>query len=215
MPPGWLLEGDAFRVAGQRFRRSGISLASLSASAAGPIAYGTDRIRRTQFTWFDRAGRRLETLGTPDQRALANPSRSPDGTRIAFSRVVGGNWDVYLIDMQGAVSKVTSAPSLDFNPVWSRDGRQIFYQSGSSSIYSRSVTDGTPEQAVLQASDIYPSDVSPDGSVLLYTRGPVVGGPLVCVARCRPHASPIRPDALPRTRRPVFSRRQVGRVPIE
>ncbi len=125
-----LLEGDAFRVVDSVSVNPGISLASLSASAAGPIAYGTDRIRRTQFTWFDRAGRRLETLGTPDQRALANPSRSPDGTRIAFSRVVGGNWDVYLIDMQGAVSKVTSALSLDFNPVWSRDGRQIFYQVG-------------------------------------------------------------------------------------
>ena len=69
------------------------------------------------------------------KEALANPSLSPDGTRIAFSRVVGGNWDVWLIDMQGAVSKVTSALSLDFNPVWSPDGRQIFYQSSNSSIY--------------------------------------------------------------------------------
>ncbi|HEY6614583.1 MAG TPA: protein kinase, partial [Vicinamibacterales bacterium] len=166
-----LLEGDPFRVVDSVSVNPGISLASLSASAAGPIAYGTDRIRRTQFTWFDRSGRRLETLGTPDQRALANPSRSPDGTRIAFSRVVGGNWDVYLIDLQGAVSKVTSALSLDFNPVWSPDGRQIFYQSRNSSISSRSVTDGTPEQAVLsEPAMIYPSDLSPDGSVLLYTR---------------------------------------------
>ena len=91
--------------------------------------------------------------------------------RIAFSRVVGGNWDVYLIDLQGAVSKVTSALSLDFNPVWSPDGRQIFDQSSASSIYSRSVTDGTPEQAVLrEPTMVYPTDVSPDGSVLLYTR---------------------------------------------
>ena len=88
------LEGEAFRVADSVSVNPGISLASLSASAAGPIAYGTDSIRRTQFTWFDRSGRRLETLGTPDQRSLANPSLSPDGTRIAFSRVVGGNWDI-------------------------------------------------------------------------------------------------------------------------
>ena len=165
------LDGEAFRVADSVSVNPGISLASLSASASGPIAYGTDSIRRTQFAWFDRSGRRLETLGTPDQRSMANPSLSPDGSRIAFSRVVGGNWDIWLIDMQGAVSKFTSAISLDSNPVWSPDGRQIFYQSNASSIYSRSVTDGTPEQALLrERTMIYPSAVSPDGSVLLYTR---------------------------------------------
>ena len=97
--------------------------------------------------------------------------RLGDGNRIALSRAVGGNWDVWLIDMQGAVSKVTSALSHDFNPVWSRDGKQIFYQSSNSKIYSRSVTEGTPEQALLtDRTMIYPSNVSPDGSVLLYTR---------------------------------------------
>ena len=165
------LTGEAFQVADSVSVNPGISLASLSASASGPIAYGTDSIRRTQFAWFDRSGRRLETLGTPDQRSLANPSLSLDGSRIAFSRVVGGNWDVWLIDLQGAVSKFTSALSLDFNPVWSPNGREIFYQSNNSSIYSRSVTEGTPEEPVLRGRTmIYPSDVSPDGSVLLYTR---------------------------------------------
>ena len=105
------------------------------------------------------------------KEVLANPSLSPDASRVAFSRVVGGNWDIFLTDMQGAVSQVTSAPSLEFSPVWSPDGRQIFYQSSASSIYSRSVAEGTPEQAVLkEPTMIYPSDVSPDGSVLLYNR---------------------------------------------
>jgi len=165
------LEGEAVRVAESLFVDPGVSLASLSAAASGPIAYGTDRIRRTQFAWFDRSGRRLETLGPPDQRGMANLSLAPDGNRVAFSRAVGGNWDVWLVDMQGALSKVTSTLSLDFNPVWSRDGKQIFYQSNNSRIYSRSLTDGTPEQAVLtERTMVYPSDVSPDGTVLLYTR---------------------------------------------
>jgi len=102
---------------------------------------------------------------------MANPSLSPDGSRVAFSRVVGGNWDVWLIDMQGAVSQLTSALPLDGNPVWSKDGRRVFYQSNPSNIYSRSVIDGTPEEVVLrEPTMIYPSAVSPDGSVLLYTR---------------------------------------------
>ena len=165
------LDGEAFRVADSISVNPSISLASLSASASGPIAYATDSIRRTQFTWFDRSGRRLETLGPPDQRSLANPSLSPDGSRLAFSRVVGGNWDVWLIDIQGALSKFTSALSLDFSPIWSSDGRQIFYQSSPSSISARSVTAGTPEQVLLkERAMIYPSAVSPDGSVLLYTK---------------------------------------------
>ena len=58
------LAGEAFRVADNVSVNPGISLASLSASASGPIAYGTDSIRRTQFAWFNRSGKRLETLGT-------------------------------------------------------------------------------------------------------------------------------------------------------
>ncbi|MFL5553746.1 MAG: hypothetical protein ACJ770_13170, partial [Gemmatimonadaceae bacterium] len=102
---------------------------------------------------------------------MANPSISPDGSRIAFSRLVGGNWDVWLSDMQGAFSKLTSAVGLDGNPVWSADGRHILYQAGSSTIYSRSLSDGTSEQLVLrEPTMIYPSSVSADGRVLLYTR---------------------------------------------
>jgi hypothetical protein len=76
--------------------------------------------------------------------------------------------------MQGGLSQLTGALSLDSNPVWSSDGRQIFYQSNPSNIYSRSVTDGTPEQLLLkERTMIYPSAISPDGSVLLYTRATV------------------------------------------
>ena len=193
------LDGEAFRVADSVSVNQGISLASLSASASGPIAYGTDSIRQTQFAWFDRSGRRLETLGTPDQRGLANPSLSPDGGRIAFSRLVGGNWDVWLIDMQGAVSKFTSALSLDWYPVWSRgrpaDLLPIEHFEHLLTIGDRRHAGTAPAQ---RATMVYPSDVSPDGSVLLYTRATsLVDRPLVCVARCRPHASPIRSDGLP------------------
>jgi eukaryotic-like serine/threonine-protein kinase len=166
------LEGEPFRIAENVAVNPGISLATLSASAAGPIAHGTESIRRTQFVWFDRSGKRLETLGTPDQRTLASPSFAPDGSRVAFSRVVGGNWDIHLMDMQGRSSRFTTAPALDFNPLWSHDGRRIYYQSGNASIYSRSVVDGTPEEPLLKdRTMVYPSDLSRDGRFLLLTRG--------------------------------------------
>ncbi len=166
------LNGAAFRIAGGVSFSPGISLASLSASASGAIAFGTGSIRRTQFGWFDRSGKRLETVGAPDQTTIANPALSPDGRQIAFSRVVGGNWDIWLMDMQGAMSRFTSSLALDFNPVWSSDGRRIFFQWRNANIYARSVSDGGPEEVLLKGTPemTYPSDVSPDGRVLLYTR---------------------------------------------
>lgn len=50
------------------------------------------------------------------------------------------------MDMQGRSSRFTLAPALDFSPLWSQDGQRIYYQSGNSNIYSRSVVDGTPEE---------------------------------------------------------------------
>jgi len=107
------------------------------------------------------------------------PALSPDGRRIAFSRVVGGNWDIWLMDLRGTMSRLTSDPSLDFYPVWSPDGRQIFFQSprengpqNTPDIYVRSVADGTPEERFLKSREgtaSVPSDVSADGRVLLYT----------------------------------------------
>jgi Tol biopolymer transport system component len=119
---------------------------------------------------------KIEALGQPDQTAMGMPSLSPDGRRIAFSRVVGSNWDIWLMDMRGAMSRFTSDPALDFYPIWSPDGRQIFFQSPrgqAPDLYVRSVADGTPEERLLKGSERpanrAPSDVSADGRVLLYT----------------------------------------------
>jgi hypothetical protein len=165
------LNGEAFHVADRISINPSISLASLAASPSGTIAFGTGSIRRTQFAWFDRSGTRLETVGPPDQTGLANPTLSPDGRKIAFSRLVGGSWDIWQMDMQGAMNRITTNLVLDFNPVWAADNRHIFFQSSASGIASRSAQDGAPEQVVFRRPEmLYPSDVSPDGHVLLYTR---------------------------------------------
>jgi serine/threonine protein kinase/Tol biopolymer transport system component len=169
------LSGAAVRVAAPVAVSPAISLASLAASPAGAIAYAASSVQSGQFVWVNRAGAKIEALGQPEQTPIAMASLSPDGRRIAFSRAVGGNWDIWLMDMHGTMSRFTSDPALDMFPIWSADGRQIFFQSPrvqgpAPNLYVRSVGDGTPEELLLKSDwPKSPSAVSADGRVLLYT----------------------------------------------
>jgi hypothetical protein len=54
----------------------GVSLASLSASSSGAVPYGKSGMSGAQFFWFDRAGRRMESLGGSDVTGVSNPALS-------------------------------------------------------------------------------------------------------------------------------------------
>ena len=109
-----------------------LGAAAVSASAEGSIAYRTgvaDEFR--QLTWFDRSGARLGTVGDADAAGPLNPSLAPDGQRVVLSRTVGGNTDVWVMDVErGIASRFTDAPGPDITPSWSPDGGSVLY-SGS------------------------------------------------------------------------------------
>lgn len=60
---------------------------------------------------------------------------SPDGTRIAFSAVNAGSADTNDIWVSAAdgseADKIATLPSLQHEPVWSRDGSALYFLSGS------------------------------------------------------------------------------------
>jgi TolB protein len=73
-----------------------------------------------------------------DKRRLTNtpedeldPAGSPDGSRIAFTRVhTNGNRDIWAMDSDGGNElRLTSAPRSDRYPAWSRDGKLIAFRS--------------------------------------------------------------------------------------
>ena len=76
----------------------------------------------------------------------ANLALSADGGRIAFSRGVGSNSDVWVMDMRGTMSRLTTGLAFEINPLWSPDGRTVFYNSGPSIIVSRGASDGSAEE---------------------------------------------------------------------
>jgi Tol biopolymer transport system component len=69
----------------------------------------------------------MVTADTP----MACPRFSPDGSKIAFQKVVGSNVDVYVkpVSPIGPEKRLTTDPGYDGVPTWSPDGSRIAFQS--------------------------------------------------------------------------------------
>ncbi|OAN48524.1 hypothetical protein A6A03_08050, partial [Chloroflexus islandicus] len=72
---------------------------------------------------------------------------SPDGKQIAFASDRDGNWEIYVMNIDGSnVRRLTNHPATDDAPTWSPDGRQLAFASdrdGDFEIYILNVSDGT------------------------------------------------------------------------
>src|ERR1051325_1046297 len=66
---------------------------------------------------------------TPNEET--NPVFSPDGQRIAFSRLNGNNWDVFIAraDCSGEPTRVTMMPEDDMVAGWSPDGKEVIFET--------------------------------------------------------------------------------------
>ncbi len=102
----------------------------------------------------------------------ASPDWAPDGSRLAFAADLSGNYDIYLMDPDGAgVEKLTSAEANDNSPAWSPDGTKIAFETfrdGNWDIYLMNA-DGTDLKPLITdpADDKWPS-WSPDGSQIAF-----------------------------------------------
>jgi tricorn protease len=78
----------------------------------------------------ERAGGVAKRLtNTPNDET--SPVFSPDGRRIAFSRLNGNDWDVFIVqaDGSGEPMRVTMMPEDDFVTGWSPDGREVIFET--------------------------------------------------------------------------------------
>jgi serine/threonine protein kinase/Tol biopolymer transport system component len=144
-----------------------------STSATGRFAYISGNARLTQVTRFDRTGKSLSHLIDAEATSLVAPAVSRDGRRIAVDRAVGGNRDVWLVDVaRRGLTRLTTDSGVDGFPVWSPDGSQIAFETsrnGAMDIFVKPANSASDEQGLLVASGSqWPLDWSADGRHLLY-----------------------------------------------
>jgi Tol biopolymer transport system component len=165
------LKGDPFPIAEDVTEGT-----TLSASAAGPIAYRTGADAQRQLVWVDRSGREIDKEVYPDTSALG-PSLSPDGHRVAVFRQTNGNMDIWSYETsRRAWDRITFDPGDDIFPLWSRDGASIVSGSvrkteGVVDLYRKllSSPQGTEELLLSTSQEKFPTDWSADGRFLLFT----------------------------------------------
>ena len=170
-PTTWKLTGRAYRVADEVVLEEG---APASVSANGTVVYrGASSGGGRQLTWFDRSGKVLSKVGSPDRlRVASSLSLARDGRRVALIRELDGNRDVWVADLErgGALMRVTVDGASESGPLWTPDGRRMVFDSrrnGPLDLYQRRMDASEDEPLLRSSQNKRAADWSPDGSVLL------------------------------------------------
>ena len=147
--------------------------ASFSVSDNGVLAYASIPEAILKFTWFDRAGRSVGTIGPFPVEGLAGVELSPDGKRIAMNGPgIGSNADIWLFDLETSQpTQLTFAVGADRGPIWSPEGRRLVFASGrqeAPGMYQKLAGGDQPEELLLPSPNVrldWPSDWSSRGIV--------------------------------------------------
>jgi serine/threonine protein kinase/Tol biopolymer transport system component len=170
------LEGEIFPVAEQVGIAVNTGLGAFSASNNGELAFRTGGTAgNREFTWMDRAGKRLATVTKPG--IFRSGALSPDEKRLAFaiSNESGDLTDLWLQDLErGVISRFTFEEGASYSPVWSRDGSRIVFAHRDAgalyAIYQRAaIGTGKAELILRTAVNTSTWDWSPDGKYILYS----------------------------------------------
>src|SRR5262249_9554783 len=141
---------------------------------AGVLAYrGAARPKDSQPTWFDRQGSEIRPDGDSYQSGGGVVRLSPDGTRLAETRLENRNIDVWVWEFErGIGTRLTFNANDDVLPVWSPDGSQIAFASNRDNprgIYVKPSNGASEEQLLIAQMNASPESWSSDGRFLLYT----------------------------------------------
>ena len=158
--------GDPFPVAARGTRPSVAADGTLAYVALSP---GTDV---AQLAWVDRSGRIVEAVGSARQ-AILSAAIAPDGRRIAFAAQESEGSDIWIHDLERAVSqRLTSSPEAEIEPAWSPRGDVLAFVRANRSnslegqIIAKRLDDEGSERVLGSGRS---PNLSADGALLVFT----------------------------------------------
>jgi len=131
--------------------------AVFSASNTGTLIYQSgDTSGGWNLVWWDRDGKQISSIPRSDR--FLGPRLSPDGTKMAVEIFAGtqGIGDIWIFDLtRGTSTRLTFGPYSQGNPIWSPDGKTIYYASGPVTPYivAKTADGSAPERIVLENKD--------------------------------------------------------------
>ena len=145
---------------------------------SGPMLFSRLTVNQTHIA-FSYAGDiwTVERAGGVARRLVTNPNEenfpvfSPDGSQLAFSRQVGGNWDLYVMPIAGGEARrLTWDPRGEFVVGWTPDTKSILYTSNPNLVPQLQLiqTDGVMPQ-LLPLPKALLGSISPEGRRVAYT----------------------------------------------
>ena len=151
------------------------SAAMFSVSETGVLLYypNVTGVFGWNLVWHDRTGKTLETVG---QDFFAQPTISPDATKVAVATYDLTWWtpDLWILDLVRGTKTRFTFENFGVGPVWEPDGQAIIYGSikkGNVHI-NRKALNGKTADVLLetQAVNELPRSICHDGRYLAYSR---------------------------------------------
>jgi Tol biopolymer transport system component/DNA-binding winged helix-turn-helix (wHTH) protein len=155
------------------------------------IVFASSRTGSWEIWVCDSDGQSAAPLTSFNHLITGSPRWAPDGRQIVFDARAEGSADIYVVNVEGGnPRRLTTEPSEDIVPSWSRDGQWIYFcsnRSGSHQVWKTPAKEpsGSGQAVQVTKQGGFDNAESPDGRYLYYAKGrgesgvwriPVAGG---------------------------------------
>jgi serine/threonine protein kinase len=136
-------------------------------SRNGKLVYRSGGSDLVTLQWLDSSGKMQPLLMKP--AAYRRPKLSPDGQRVAFGFSEGPRMNIWISDAQRDTMKpLTFGGGMDWQPVWTPDGRYILFGETGGISWTRADGAGQAQSLIRSENLPSPGSFAPDGKTLAF-----------------------------------------------